>query len=411
MDKNPMSINDVYYVAALCATPGLGRANLVRAIGTMGTAKALYQASERELEKLSCFTNKQISTFLGARNLDLANQLRLFCQKEGVRIVTWADDEYPELLRNTSDNPIALYVKGTIPEYSYGVAVVGSRECSEYGIKAASYFSAALANKGIPIISGGARGIDTAAHESCLKAGGQTIAVLGCGIDVAYPAENKELFNRIAEKGAVISEYPPGTPPLAYNFPARNRIVVGLSHGVLVTEARRKSGALITAHIAADEGREVFAVPGNIFSGRSLGCHDLLRKGAKMAETVQDILEEYPNWLIAKASKCQQLKIFDYQCSNAERLAAEQLRAAAQREAEERRQAKEKQLEEARQAKLAALSPATQRIYECIKKKAIGFEEIIELSGEAFMTVSMAVLDLQMANLIKEEGMQTYRRI
>lgn len=149
-----------------------------------------------------------------------------------------------------------------------------------------------MTREGIPIISGGAKGIDTAAHEACLQAGGTTVAVLGCGLDIVYPPENAKLFARIAEQGALVTEYPPGVPPAAANFPARNRIIVGLSQAVLVAEAGKRSGAVITANIAADEGREVYCVPGNIFDGGSIGCHELIRTGAKLVDMPQDILDD-----------------------------------------------------------------------------------------------------------------------
>jgi len=411
METSLKEISDIYYLAALCAAPGLGRTKLPKAIGLLGSAKKVFLASEQELVALNCFTQLQISKFLEARKLELPEGLRRFCQREGVQLLTLYAEGYPESLKHIEDPPLVLYVLGEIPAFSYAVAIVGSRDCSEYGLEAAAYFSNALARKGIPIISGGARGIDTAAHQACLAAGGQTIAVLGCGIDVIYPAENKELFRRIASQGAVITEYAPGTKPIQYNFPARNRIVVGLSQAVLVVEARRKSGALITAHIAADEGREVYAVPGNIFTRKSLGCHDLIRKGVKPVDMPQDILEDYQEWLVARQEIGIPQSLFDYKDSAEESAAAEQQRLAAKKEAEAQDLAKKKQLEETKRQKLLALSPSAQKIYQLLTTQALSLDEIIESSGEDFMTVSLAVLDLQLAGLAKEEGMQSYRRI
>lgn len=411
METFPQTISDIYYLAALCATPGLSRKKLPKAIGVLGSAKNLFLAEEQKLLSLSCFTNLQIGKFLEKRNVDLPHKLQLFCERAGVQLVTIYAEAYPECLKQIEDPPLVLYVLGKIPQYNYAVAVVGSRDCSEYGMKAAEYFSYALANKGFPIISGGARGIDTVAHKACLEAKGITIAVLGCGIDITYPNENKELFREIAQSGAVITEFAPGTPPLAANFPARNRIVVGLAQAVLVTEARRKSGALITAHIAADEGREVYAVPGNIFTGNSLGCHDLIRKGVKPIDCLQDILEDYQEWQERNRTRGINQNIFDYQISEEELSAAKQQKEVAKLEAEAQLHAKKVQLDEAKKQKLETLSADTQKIYKYIKNKALSLDEIIELSGEDFMNVSVAVLDLQIAKLIKEESMQTYRRI
>lgn len=406
-----MALNDIYYLAALCANSGLSRVKIPQALGILGSAQAVYLASEQQLAATRCFTDKQIGSFLGQRSLKLPQEIASFCTQNGVQLVTIYAEEYPESLKHISDPPLVLYVLGKIPHYSYGVAIVGSRDCTDYGIQVATYFSEQLARRGIPIISGGARGIDTAGHEACLKAGGKTLAVLGCGIDMVYPPENKQLFRRIASQGAVITEFAPGTPPLTYNFPARNRIVVGLAQAVLVAEARRKSGALITAHIAADEGREVYAVPGNIFSNLSLGCHDIIRKGVKPVDTVQDILEDYADWCSKMQTQAACQSIFDYKISEEERLAAEQQRNAAQKAAAAKKLAQQKQLEAAKQAKLKALSPAAQKLYQQLQQQALSFDEMIERSDMDFMTVSMAILDLQVAGLIEEQGVQSYRRV
>lgn len=211
----------------------------------------------------------------------------------GATLLTISDSSYPPLLRQIADPPPVLFVRGTIPEGEEAIAIVGSRKATRHGLDNASRLSADLSRKGITIVSGFARGIDTAAHRSALDAGGHTIAVLGCGIDMVYPPENRDLYERIASEGALVSEYLPGVPPRAEHFPRRNRIVSGLARGVIVVEAAEKSGTLITAHFALEQGREVFAVPGNISTGMNRGCHWLIKRGAKLVESAADVLEEF----------------------------------------------------------------------------------------------------------------------
>ncbi len=213
----------------------------------------------------------------------------------GVRVITIQDEDYPARLKEIADAPIVFYVQGKVPErLDCALAVVGSRNPTIYGLQMAEQFACELAELGVPIVSGLARGIDAAAHRGCLRAGGETVGVLGCGLDIVYPRENTSLFQAIREKGCIISEFPFGTPPVAYNFPRRNRIVSGLSLGVLVVEANLKSGALITSDFALEQGREVFAIPGRVDSPLSQGPHAIIRQGAKLVLSVDDILEELP---------------------------------------------------------------------------------------------------------------------
>lgn len=407
MEGIPMMIEDAYYLAAICAVGGLSRTKLQIALERIGSAKAVFEAEESELVALG-FTAKQIAGFLAQRSLTLPRRLKLFCEREGVQLLTIKSETYPELLKQIADPPLVLYVKGKLFKLGYAVAIVGSRECSKYGSQAADYFAEGLARKGIPIISGGAKGIDTIAHTACLRAGGKTIAVLGCGIDRVYPESNRQLFREIAENGALITEFAPGTQPLAYNFPARNRIVVGLSQAVVVAEARRKSGAIITANIAADEGRDVYCVPGDIFTDHSLGCHDLIRKGAKVIDKVEDILEDVHDWQKLSSDRSWSLGLFGFMKSAEEQAAIAKQDEAERQAAEERRKAKLLQLEAIKQEKLQQQTESAQKVYHCMKNKTMSLDEIIEASGEDFMTVSMAVLDLQTAGLIKETGMQLY---
>jgi DNA processing protein len=213
--------------------------------------------------------------------------------RAGVRVLTWDDPDYPPNLRQVYNAPPVLYVRGCLDKRDeWAVAVVGTRRASVYGKEAARMVGTGLAQAGVTVISGLARGIDTVAHRVCLDAGGRTVAVLGCGVDVIYPAQNARLAAEIVERGALVSEYALGTRPDARNFPPRNRIISGLALGTVVVEADLGSGALITAGFAAEQGREVFAVPGNIFARGSRGTNDLIQQGAKMVCGVADILEE-----------------------------------------------------------------------------------------------------------------------
>jgi DNA processing protein len=209
------------------------------------------------------------------------------------RILTVHDTGYPENLRHIHDPPPVLYVRGHLTKHdAWAVALVGSRRSSPYGRAITTRVSGQLGAAGITVVSGLARGIDTAAHKAALGAGGRTLAVLGCGIDIIYPPENHELFYAMVDHGALLSEFPLGTRPEGKNFPRRNRLISGLCLGVVVVEATRKSGSLITAGFALEQGREVFAVPGNVGAATSEGVHRLLREGARLVETAEDILVE-----------------------------------------------------------------------------------------------------------------------
>ncbi len=221
-------------------------------------------------------------------------------------ILRLKDAGYPKALRATFDPPSVLYVGGELlPDDVQAVAVVGSRHASAYGLSAAEAIARDLASAGVTVVSGLAVGIDSAAHRGALAAGGRTIAVLGCGIDVAYPRRNQKLACEIAKQGAVVSEFNPGTPPEAWRFPRRNRIVAGLSLGVVVVEAGEKSGSLITARLGLEAGRDVFAVPGEIGLARTRGTHRLLREGAKLVECGADVLEEVAPWLLPPSASGQ----------------------------------------------------------------------------------------------------------
>lgn len=218
---------------------------------------------------------------------------RIWCQSDSNHVLTLVDAAYPRSLLDTADPPLLIYAKGRIDLLSApSIAVVGSRNATAQGIANAEKFSEALSQSGLTISSGLAAGIDAAAHQGGLRGAGSTIAVIGTGADIVYPARNRALAHLIAEKGCIVSEYPLGMPAIASNFPRRNRIISGLAKGVLVIEAAEKSGSLITARMASEQGRDVFAIPGSIHSPLAKGCHQLIKQGAKLVDSAQDILDE-----------------------------------------------------------------------------------------------------------------------
>jgi len=280
----------------LALTPGLGPITIHRLIETLGSAQSATAASAADLQSIDGIgPSKARKIHLALK--ETAPQIEPEIQKAtslGLTLLCLDSPDYPPLLKLIPDPPPVLYVKGRLePRDIHALAIVGSRKCSHYGREQADRFAALLAGAGVTVVSGGARGTDSAAHRGALShPHGRTIAVLGSGLDVPYPPENKSLFDQIAERGVVISEYPLGTPPLAENFPRRNRIVSGLSRGVLVVEADVKSGALITARQAADDhNRPVLALPGRVDNPLSAGPHLLIRDGATLVTNLEEILE------------------------------------------------------------------------------------------------------------------------
>ncbi len=290
--------NDTFYWVALNLIPGLGSVLIKRLLDQFKTPEAVFQASLKDLlrieglgEKVAYEIRKGPPDHKVDRELSLLKEI-------GGKIITLNNEIYPQRLKEIYDPPPILYMRGDLKkEDELAVAIVGSRKTSPYGRWVTEKISQELASQGITIISGMARGIDSVAHLGALSAEGRTIAVLGCGVDRVYPSENRGLFKRIIDHGAVLSEFPMGSPPEASHFPKRNRIISGLSIGVVVVEASEESGSLITAHYALEQGREVFAVPGNIGTRGSRGTHLLIRQGAKLVESSEDILEEIlPQW-------------------------------------------------------------------------------------------------------------------
>lgn len=278
---------------ALNMIQGIGPVSVRSLVSTLGSPETILKADRKDLMSAPGVGPELATKILDQRtHLDVDKELRQ-AEKRGVRLVTALDEEYPKRLREIYDPPMALYVWGMLdPRDSHAVAVVGSRRTTHYGLATAEMLSCQLAQAGFTVVSGLARGIDTAAHRGALKGKGRTIAVLGGGLDRLYPEENADLAKAIAGQGAVLTEFPFGREPDKTTFPIRNRIVSGLSEGVVVVEAGLTSGAMITANEAAEQGRTVFAVPGRIDSPTSGGCHRLIKNGARLTESVDDILEE-----------------------------------------------------------------------------------------------------------------------
>jgi len=276
----------------LKSVPGVGNLLGKRLIDTFKSAQAIFQASDEALLRVDGITRRHVAA-LKAHKIPQSVEAELdLVARRGYGIITLADPEYPQLLRQIPDPPLFLYAYGRLESSPAKLAMVGSRNATGYGMTTTKSLSGSLAALGLTIVSGMARGIDTAAHEGALAAGGKTVAVLGSGLEKIYPAENKRLFHRISERGAIVSEFPLMTEPEAHNFPIRNRIISGMSLGTVVVEATQKSGSLITARLAVEQNREVFAVPGSIQSFKSIGTHTLIKQGAKLVEHAQDIIEE-----------------------------------------------------------------------------------------------------------------------
>ena len=330
-----------------------------------GDAPVILRASKQQLlqaRNIGEETAESIANW--EKNVDLAAELKRIAEF-GCRIVTQAEAEYPELLRQIYDPPIVLYVKGELlTKDKNAVAMVGSRMTTHYGIEAARKLAYQLAYIGVTVVSGGARGIDSAAHQGALSAKGRTIAVLGTGINLVTPPENAELFERIAANGALITQFPFNRPPDKQSFPIRNRIVAGMTLGAVVVEANLTSGALITANFAVEYGRQVFAVPGRIDSPRSKGCHELIKKGAKLCESAEDILSE-----------------FEYLFPASNRPAAPN---------------------ETGVLPAIELSANEQKVYDALNHEERNIDEVIRHSGLPSSAVSVALLGLEMKRLIRQ---------
>jgi DNA processing protein len=339
--------------------------------------QAILAASKTELMQVEGVGEEVARSITGWREkVDLEAELQRI-EKAGVRVVSRDDTEYPKNLREIYDPPLVLYVKGALTDRdALAIAVVGSRRTSLYGQDMARKLAFQLARVGVTVVSGLARGIDTAAHNGALQAKGRTVAVIGCGIDVVYPAENKKLADEIVEKGgAVVTEFPFGVQPDRQNFPMRNRIISGWSLGVVVVEANLKSGALITANQAGEQGRQVFAVPGRADSILSRGANKLIKDGAKLTEDVEDILGEF-EYLLPKTA----------------------------------RESAEAGLEGGGIKPALQLSETEEKVMAQVGNEEVAIDEIIRASGLTTACVSATLLALEMKRLVRQLPGKQYVR-
>jgi DNA processing protein len=284
------SIDPVFFWIGLNSIPGIGRVTFRKLLQRFGSPKHALAASEEDLRACG-LSEKSVSGIVSDSWREYAGKELIKARDAGVRIITADDTSYPNDLKNTPDPPLFLYVKGELG-HDAGIAIVGTRKPTHYGLTVTHRIAYELAVAGLVVVSGLARGIDTQAHRGAIAAHGRTIAVLGCGIDIAYPPENRALLERISANGAVVTENPFGTQPEAGYFPARNRIISGLSRGTVIIEATEDSGSLITANYTVEQGRKLFAVPGNIGSPNSKGTNSLIKQGAVLAGGTDDILRD-----------------------------------------------------------------------------------------------------------------------
>jgi DNA processing protein len=287
-----MTDKDIKYWVAFSMIPRIGRVRLSQLENYFGSLEQAWQATSAELKHAGLDSGSVNAINYWRPKISLEAEMEKL-DRYGIKVLTFHDHDYPSRLKEIYDYPPILYVRGSLlTQDEWCLAVVGTRRATVYGRQAAEEIVADLVRNKITIVSGLAKGIDSIAHRSALEAGGRTIAVFGCGLDIVYPAENAALARNIIQQGALISEYPLGTRPKADNFPRRNRIMSGLSLGVLVVEADETSGAMITAHLALEQNREVFAIPGSILSPASRGTNRLIQEGAKLVRDYTDILEE-----------------------------------------------------------------------------------------------------------------------
>jgi DNA processing protein len=347
---------------ALTRIKGLGCISFKKLASHFADPTQALSATAAELSAIEGIDRNVVDGLLAFTQWDEVEQEVQRASQAGVKIIPFTSGIYPARLRSIADPPPCLYVKGEIRQQDdKAVAVIGTRSASHYGRRVARDLCQGLASLGFTVISGMARGIDGVAHDAALNSGGRTIAVLGSGVDRAYPPEHQKLYHRISESGAVISELPLGAPPLAFNFPARNRLISGLSAGVVVVEATEKSGSLITAAVALEQGREVFAVPGEVGSSRSRGGHRLIRQGAKLVENVDDILEEIAPQLVAPNRQSAALRTLPVDASQ-----------------------------------------ETRKIFELLQERSLHIDEVIEASGFSTSRVSQILLELELQGFLRQ---------
>ena len=359
----------------LINTDGVGPVTFKKILEKCGSVDKALGASVKELSEIEGIGFKTAEAITRTRDkFDSAGELEL-AEKLGVRIINIEDEEYPQLLKDIYDPPAVLYIKGTIKkEDNLAIAIVGARRCSLYGEEQAARLAHLLSSAGVTICSGMARGIDSSAHQGAMAGGGRTIAVLGCGLSHIYPPENKKLFEQISQMGACVSELPLRTGPLGENFPARNRLIAGLSLGTIVVEAGFNSGALITAKFACEYGREVMAVPGKVDSPLSKGAHQLIKQGAKLVESVADVTDALG--YVGESVK-------------------EQVVSAARR-------AEEKSGATLFDTGRLKLNDGERTVYDCLNTEPMHIEQIVAESGLQAGSINSALISLQLKGAVKQ---------
>src|SRR5258708_30788430 len=373
----------IRYVGRMDSREALVALNLIEHVGPVrvrqllecfGEAPAILKASRQQLLRVHGIGEETAQAIASwEKTIDLDGELKRITDF-GCGILTQTDEDYPELLRQIYDPPIVLYVSGQLTSKDKNaVAMVGSRQTTHYGLEAARKLAYQLAYVGVTVVSGAARGIDTASHQGALSAKGRTVAVLGTGINIIFPPENRELFERIAANGAVITQFPFNRQADKQSFPIRNRIVAGMTLGTVVVEANLTSGALITSHFAPEHRRHVFAVPGRIDSPRSKGCHDLIKNGAKLCEDAADILSEFE---------------YLFPASNRPRSAADTGTLPA-----------------------LELSENDQKVYATLDHEEIGIDDVIRKRSLPSSSVSVALHSLEMKRMVRQLPGKMFLRV
>ena len=358
-----------------------------------GDPEQIYRMSPAELKtKLQ----PRYSMVFADKDMRQAQRVALQCQEKGIRILTWEDSDYPVSLREIPQPPRVLYVRGRLPDFQLAITLVGTRHATDYGKRVAADLAGKLAKAGCTVVSGMALGIDGIVNGAALDAGGQTVAVLGCGADVCYPSEHRGLMEQIIRRGAVITEYPPGTEPKGYHFPARNRIMSGLSLATVVIEAPERSGALITARHALEQGREVFAVPGSIYEKNAQGGFALLRDGASLAASVRDILLPYSSRLRQEW----QQTLF-YETREKERKPKDSRR---EKITDDQGKQPAKAPEKTANWDLSQLSPEEKKVYEAVAQGADRPDMIVEHTDLSAAQVMAAVTMMEISGVILRDS-------
>lgn len=389
------------YWVWLSSLSGVGALTASRLLYRFGSPEQVFFADSDDYRDLPGLSKAEIEA-LGDKSLYQAAKTLEECTELGYRIMTWSDGDYPARLRNIADAPLVLYVRGRLPviDEEAAVAIVGTRSCTPYGIKAAERMGYELSRHGCLVVSGLARGIDTAAAKGALRAGGRIVGVVGTGLDIVYPPENKALFEDVAATGAIISEYPPGAPAVPEHFPQRNRIMSGLSVGVAVIEAPLKSGALITASRALDQGRDVFALPGNVDSPACEGSNQLLREGAIPVTGGRDIAEEYARLFPDKVQTERKKVPLDPAAADklVDSLTVRQRRNSTKKEIDNEKTVEYIDLEQLKKD----LSEAEYKVLTTLGPKTLHIDDIIAQSGLGAAAVLPALTMLELGGYIEQ---------